>query len=601
MDDLVLQGVGAIIGSRTFRLAVRQRAFLQHVVKETLRGRSDLLKEYSIAIAVFGKDPSFDPRLSSIVRTEARKLRKRLAKYYATEGRSDPIRIELPVGRYAPVFHKPAEPPPAVGVDSPVAQVGPSTSPTELTPARRREPALRVLVLPFENRSAIKRDQVLSDGLTDELSHALSQAPDLEVVARTSAFQFKDRLVDVSEIAHRLNVEAIIEGSVRPSGKEIRILAQVDDERGRIVWSAWFTRSRSDIFEIAPLLEGVTAGLNSLIRRPETASVHPGQTGPSKAIDADEKAYQDYLQGLYLWNRHTLADFAEAIRYFKRATERDTRFTRAYLNLAYAYIMLPVLSTSLPSEFLPKAYAAAARALELDPRAGEAHIAMALSLIQECRWDEAGEEFRKGLELSPSDAFGRAWYGMYLATIGRSEEALQEQQHALQLEPASPVTAYCYGQTLYLLRRYTQAAHYFRSALALDPNLPRAHAGLGLTSLQQRNYARAIAELERAVALTPGLGRVKADLGYAYAVAGDTDKATGMLNEFLKDFRPASFPAAMIAQIYIGLGETDQALEWLHQAVDQNDLVPFLTCDPLFDPLRRNPRFVELLKRTNLI
>jgi tetratricopeptide (TPR) repeat protein len=151
-----------------------------------------------------------------------------------------------------------------------------------------------------------------------------------------------------------------------------------------------------------------------------------------------------------------------------------------------------------------------------------------------------------------------------------------------------------------LLRRYDDAAHYFRNALALDPSLSRAHAGLGQVCLQQRNYATALTEMERAVALTPGLGRVKADLGYAYAASGNKEKGREILNEFLKLFRPASFPAFMIAEVYIGLGDQRNALEWLHRALDQKDLVPFLSCDPMFDPLRGDARYSAILKRANL-
>jgi tetratricopeptide (TPR) repeat protein len=248
---------------------------------------------------------------------------------------------------------------------------------------------------------------------------------------------------------------------------------------------------------------------------------------------------------------------------------------------------------------LPKARAAATRALELDPTAGEAHIALAVPLIQEYRWREAGDQFRTGLDLAPSNALGHSWHGMYLATLGRAGDALKEQQRALELDPDSPLASYGYGQTLYLLRRYDNAAHYFRRALALDSSVPRALTGLAFANLQQHNYARGIAELERAVALTPGLGRVKADLGYAYAVSGNKDKARSILNEFLQQYRPASFPGLMIAEVYIGLGERDQAFEWLHKSIDQRDLAPFLTCDPLFDSLREDERFSSLLKRTN--
>jgi tetratricopeptide (TPR) repeat protein len=189
---------------------------------------------------------------------------------------------------------------------------------------------------------------------------------------------------------------------------------------------------------------------------------------------------------------------------------------------------------------------------------------------------------------------------MYLAAVGRPVDALSEHDRALQLEPASPVTSCCYGQTLYLLRRHADAQRHFRTALALDPSFPRAHAGLGLTYLQQRNHAKGIAELERAQALTPALWRVKASLAYAYALSNSKDRAREILNDFLQRFRPALFPALMIAEIYIGLEDRDQAFHWLHRAIDQKDLPPFLTCDPLFDPLRTDSRFSSLLKRTNL-
>jgi tetratricopeptide (TPR) repeat protein len=191
---------------------------------------------------------------------------------------------------------------------------------------------------------------------------------------------------------------------------------------------------------------------------------------PARRAGAQCQGTPGLPAGRLLSKRHTLEDFGEAVRHFRRAIERDVLFTRAYTNLAYAYLMLPVLNAVLPSEFLPKARSAALRALEIDPQAGEAHIALALPFIQESRWREAGEEFRAGLELSPSDSLGRSWHGMYHVTLGHSSEALREHERALQLDPESPVTSYCYGQTLYLLRRYDEAAHYFR-ALALDPSL----------------------------------------------------------------------------------------------------------------------------------
>ena len=586
--DLILREVEKIRTSRAFQRAARQTSLLCYIVNEAVADRANHLKEYSIGIAVFGKEPTFDPRLDSIVRVEAHKLRARLAKYFEIEGNDDPIRIELPVGRYAPIFT-------ASGVAA--RQMAPA-----LHAPSRRHPAFRIAVLPFENRNAAARDRHFADGLTDELNHALARDCDLDLVSRTSAFQFKGRRIDVRELAARLDVDAVIEGSIRRFGDRLRILVQLDDGAdGRTVWSQTYDRILADSFDTQQeIASAIREDLATRIAAPNILRAPSAAKDRSSRSACGSRAHQDYLQGLYCWNRHTLEDFAEAARFFKRAVDRDVNFAQAYTNLAYAYLMLPVLKAVLPAEGLRKARMAATKALEIDPSAGEAHIALALPRVQEYEWNSAEGEFRKGLALSPADAFGHAWYGMYLATVGRPADALREHETALALDPASPVTSCCYGQTLYLLRRHGDAERHFRTALALDPSLPRAHEGLGLTYLQQRNYVKGIAELERAQALTPGLGRVKANLAYAYAISGAHNRAREILDEFLQLFRPALFPAQMIAAVYIGLGDKDTAFQWLHTAIDQKDLAPFLTCDPLFDPLRTDSRFLSLLQRTNL-
>jgi tetratricopeptide (TPR) repeat protein len=262
--------------------------------------------------------------------------------------------------------------------------------------------------------------------------------------------------------------------------------------------------------------------------------------------------------------------------------------------------MLPILKAALPAEFMPKVRTAASKALEIDSSAGEAHIALALPHIDNYEWAAAGEEFRKGLDLCPSSAIGHAWYGTYLVNMGCGAEGLREHQRCLELDPVSASALFCHAQTLYLLRRYDESIDRFRKALSLNPSFPREHAGLGLACLRKGSYVRAIAELEFAQSLTRGLGRVKANLAYAYAVSGQRDKAVDILNDFLAQFTPRDFPAAMISEIYIGLGEKDLAFEWLHRAIDQKDLAVFLKSDPLYDPLRSDPRFPALLKRMNL-
>jgi TolB-like protein/Flp pilus assembly protein TadD len=592
--EAILREIEKIASSRTFRSAAGQRDFLRYVVTEELQGRGHLLKEYSIGVAVFRKNESFDPRLDSIVRAEAHKVRLRLSKYFDNEGLEDLIRIELPLGKYAPVFSlKPRSTIAAWRQHQPVPHFAPFG---DACP----HPALRIAVLPFLNRSSAKEDEFFSGGLTDELSHAFTRIPGLEVIARTSSSQFKGQSIGISDIGRRLNVQALIEGSVRRFGDRLRILVQLDDAvNGHVVWSQAYDRKIGNLIEIQ---QQISMAITSELGTHFCAGMALRLPGPraTSPTAADSRAHEEYLRGLHFWNRHTLEDFDTAMNFFQRAIAKDAGYARAYTGLAYCCVMLPIIKAVLPSEFIPSVRTAASKALELDASIGEAHIAMALPLIHEYKWEAAEEEFRKGLELCPSDVVGHAWYGTFLASTGRGEEALREHSKVLDLDPASPAAEYCYGQTLYYLHRHDEAARQFRKAIALDQSFPRAHTGLGLACIQKRSYLRAISELEVARKLTPGLGRVTADLAYAYAVAGNRDKAIEILNEFLARFTPSSFPALMIAEVYIGLGDADQAFEWLHRAIDQQDFAAFLKCDPIYDRLRSDHRFVALLKRMHL-
>jgi TolB-like protein/Flp pilus assembly protein TadD len=571
--DSIRRELDRILSSRTFRSAAAQRNFLRYAVIEELQGRGHLLKEYAIGVAVFSKGESFDPRLDSIVRSEARKLRARLARYFESEGRADPLRIHLPLGRYVPVI----------------------TERSGFEPAVSKSPSgrnLRLAVLPFACRSANRRDESFSDGLTDELTHAFTRIPGLDVVSRTSAFQFKGQRIDVREIGRRLNVHAVIEGSVKVLRHRIRVIAQLADTlNGHALWSGSYDRKLTDLFAVQQELSStVTHELGVHFRR------RPFLLGA-----ADGPVQEEYLRGRSLAGRYTLEDYEAAIDCFEQAIVNEAASAGAYAGLAHCYVMLPFFKAMLQSELIPKIRAAASKALELDASLGEAHIVSAVPLIYDFNWFAAGEGFRRGLELRPSDPAGRAWYGTYLLNIGRGEEGLLEHKRVWELDPASPLAAHNYGLALYFLRRHEEAIRQFRKALALNASHAASHAGLGMACVHKGSYARGVTELEIAEKLTPGLGRVTADLGYAYAVSGNREKANEILNRFLRQFDPASFPAVMIAGIYIGLGDSDRAFEWLHKAIDQKDLAVFLKSDPLYGPLRKDPRFSTLLRRTNLL
>jgi len=567
-----------ILRSRTFRRAAGQRNFLRYAVTEALEGRGHLLKEYSIGSCLRGE--SFDPRVDSIVRTEARKLRARLARYFDSEGKTDPVRIQFPVGRYVPVFSEPsrdraASLTPWIGQDS------------------------RIAVLPFVSRSGSGRDEFFSDGLTDELTHALARIPGLEVVARTSACQFKGQQLEVREIGRRLNANALVEGSVRTSRNRMRIIVQLADAaNGNTLWSGSYDRRGADPFVVQQELSRTLSG--------EIGTHFGHRLSSDTGNDAGHDAVplspldEEYLAGRYFARRYTMGDYESAIDCYRRAIAKEPGYARAYSDLARCYVMLPFFKATLSSEDIPEIRASASKALEIDASLGEAHVAAAVPLIYDFEWSAAGVEFRKGLDLSPSDLVGHAWYGTYLINIGRSKEGLREHGKVAELDPTSPLAAHNYGLALYLSRRYDQAITQFRKALSRDSAHAASHAGLGAACVHKGSYTRGIAELETAEKLTPGLGRVRAELAYAYAVSGNREKAKEILNEFLNRFDPDSFPAVMIATVYIGLGDRRRAFEWLHKAIDQKDLAVFLKSDPLYDPLRSDARFAALLKRTNL-
>ena len=566
-----------ILRSRTFGRAPGQRTFLRYAVTEALEGRSHLLKEYSIG--AFLKGDSFDPRMNSIVRTEARKLRARLDNYFDSEGRTDPVRIQFPVGRYVPVFSEPSR-----------------GSVASLTPRIGKD--VRIGILPFVSRSASGRDESFSDGLTDELTHALARIPGLEVVARTSAYQFKGQQLDVREIGRRLNASAVVEGSVRTSGNRMRVIVQlVDASNGSTLWSGSYDRRTRDPFPVQQELSRTLSG---------EIGIHLGHRGESDAGNHDghdtvrlNPLDEEYVTGRYFARRYTMEGYESAIDCYRQAIAKEPDCARAYSDLARCYVMLPFFKAMLSSELIPKVRAGASKALEIDASLGEAHVAAAVPLIHDFNWSAAGTEFRKGLELSPSDLMGHAWYGTYLINIGRSEEGLREHRRVSELDPTSPLAAHNYGLALYLTHRYDEAIRQFRKALSLNRSHAPSHAGLGLACIHKGSHLRGIAELETAEKLTRGPARVSADLAYAHAVSGNRDRAAEVLNRFLDEFDPATFPALMIAEIYIGLGDKPRAFEWLHRAVDQKDLSVFLKSDPLYDPLRSDERFQGLLERAN--
>jgi len=452
-------------------------------------------------------------------------------------------------------------------------------------------------VLPFADMSPQKDQEYFSDGLTEELITSLSHIAGLRVAARTSSFQFKGRNTDVREVGRKLNVGAVLEGSVRKSGNRLRITAQlVSVEDGYQLWSDSYDRELADVFAVQ---EDIARAIVTALRVRLAAS-------PDSALAArptgDLEAYDLYLKGRFAWNLRTAAALLEAVRYLERAVTRDSTFARAWAGLADAYILVVPYAGGSPAETWPKAKAAATRALALDSTSAEAHTSLAYgSMVYGWDWLAAERSFRQGLAANPNYATGHHWYGDFLAGRGRLEESLREMRRAHELDPLSRQIGVELGWVYYLMHRNEEAVEQIGRTLALDQNYAQSHFRLGLVQIQQGHYAEAIASLRHAVELGATYAHVRAGLAVAYAASGDRAAARKLLEEFKKPSAREYVPPFAFAIAYAGLGDTTRGIEWLHRGIDERDIfLPENFFDPLLDPLRGDPRFTRVVQRMGL-
>ena len=618
-----------ILSSKTFRSAEGQRAFLRFAVEETIAGRAESLKEYTIGTEAFGRGESFDPRLDPIVRTQARKLRARLSKYFETEGAQDALRIEFPKGSYAPSFRAAAVP--ASAVSSPTPAVSRPARESTSTPSDARfqlrwkiavvtmailglvgsgSAALYVLrpavgsarpsiaVMPFVNIGSDNRDEFLSDGLTGELIDSLSRVPGLQVVARTSSFRFKGKRVDARRTGRELGVGTVLEGSVLKSGNRLRVTVLLNNAAdGYRLWSGSYEREAKDAAEIEQEISQAIAG--ALAVRFATAGGQDSRRTLPHRASPNPNAYRDYLKGRYVWNKLNLDSLRAATAYFEQSIGEDPSYAPAYTALADSYVMAPQVAAASPAEVVFKIKAAASKALDLDPSLGEPHFDLAVAAEYEYDWRTAENEFTKGLQLEPGSAVGHLWYAKLLGLEGRKDEVLVQRRIAAELDPVSPYALQAVGGYFSVVGRYDDAIAQFRSALALEPGFGLTHQGLGVAYILKGMQQEGIKELELAQKLMPGPGRL-ALLGYGYGYSGRKAEARQILAGLLRQSERRPLPALAIAQVYIGLGNKDQAFEWLEKAIDQRDLDASLQWDSLYEPLRSDSRYLRLLRRMKL-
>ena len=458
-----------------------------------------------------------------------------------------------------------------------------------------------IAVLPFVNMSADPENEYFSDGLAEDIIDALTQVPGLRVMARTSAFSFRNQQTDVREIGSRLNVRHILEGSVRRSGSRIRVTAQlVTASDGYHLWSQRFDCELTDVFAIQ---DEISQAIVDKLRLKLTAN------RPLVRRHTENPAVYDLcLKARYRLLRMTPEGREAGRRYCEQAIALDPECALAQVILAESCLWRAFWGEIEPRQAFSKAKTAALEALRLDDEIADAHSALGTVLGSgEFNWQGAECEFDRALELSPSAAairYDYAWcYAMwYLLPQGRVEQAASEMQRALELDPLDPFYNSLLGNLLFTMRQYEQAAVQLQHTIALDPTLSFAHWFLAISWRQMGRMDEAIAAAEKANQYSGGSALTLGTLCSLYGMAGRCVEARQLLEELLGRLQSGYVPAAAFAWAYSGLGETDKALEWIERSIDQRDptLVTALKCAPSYDRLRALPIFPVLLQRMNL-
>lgn len=463
---------------------------------------------------------------------------------------------------------------------------------------RPRPGKIMLVVLPFDNLSHDPDQEYFSDGLTEEMITQLGRLDParLGVIARTSAMKYKGSDKSAARIGRELNVDYILEGSVRREGERVAIsaqLIQVSDQTH--LWAETYGRELAGVLDLQR--EVGQRIVNSLALELLPAQ----QAALARSTPVNPEAYQAYLKGRFYWNRRALQ---ESVKSFEEATAKDPNFALAYAGLADAHGLLGSTPYDLlpPHQAKPKALAAARKALSLDDTLAEAHAALARDkLFYEWDWPGAEREFQRAIALNPSYSVARQWYAEYLWLTGRWDEALNQIERALERDPNSLiVTHFALGRHYYLRRQYPEAIKVFQEWTRMDPSFFLGHFDLGLAYVHAGRHAEAVAEFQEAVRLSEGSPLCLAGLGYAYARMERPREARRVLYQLEQLSRQRYVPALYVAGIYAGLGERDRAFEWLEKAyADRADYLMFLRLEPPFDSLRDDPRYRDLLRRMN--
>jgi len=572
--EVVRQAVAKVISSAIFADSQRMARFLRFAVEETLEGNGARLKEIVIGAEVFDRGASYDPRLDPIVRVEARRLRSKLLAYYEGEGKDDELIIEFPKGTYQPVFKSRGE-----------ASIAPAALPASETNG------VAIVILPFANLDPEPDQQYFSDGLTEELIHALTRIAELRVIAWNTATHFRAEQ-DMANIRDQLGVSYVLRGAVRRTGQRLRITAQLIDAcTGQYLWFETYNREILDVFAIQEQIALVI--VNALkLRLGDTAPAAPSAQ-PQRSVEC----YNLCLKGRYHANERTQEGLRRAAICFEKAVTVD-ECAVAYAGLSDSYTLLAEYGFVSPGDSMEKAKAAALTAVGLDANCADAYTSLAwIRSHYEWRWGEAGELYRRAIKLNPGYATARHWFAVdYLALTARFEEALAEIEIARGLDPLSMIIAESKASILMLSRRYDDAIAEYRRMFEIDPSFYKTYTSLGRAYIQCGRYAEAIAMLLKGHKLAGDVPSILAALGQAHALAGDGERGRQLLIDLQNLAQSRNVPSTSLALLHLGLGNHSVALDYLEKGACRREMqVCSIKVHPAYDALRSEPRFQALL------
>ena len=449
-----------------------------------------------------------------------------------------------------------------------------------------------IAVLPFLNMNHDQETEYFGDGLADELIHLLSQVRGLLVVSHTSAFEFKGKTSNIQEIGARLNVKYILEGSVRRAGNRLRITVQLTDaSAGYHLWSERYDRELKDIFEIQ---EEIALSIVSLLRVKLEDEV-----APKSRYEGDVEAHEHYMRGRYYLQWKTEEGFRRAGEAFQQAIAVDPACAPAYAGLADYYFSLGFWGVMPPTDAWSRGRELAAQAVKIDHRLADAEIILAKCvLFMDWDWQQAEERFLRAIELDPALSTGHFGYSVLLIQAGRFESALLELKAARRLDPLSLTIITGLAWAYLYLGKYDRAAEECQQALDMNSNYIEPQVCMGLIALREGRFTDAITWFERVLAVSGGTPLGLGLLGYGYALNGRQAEATQILQQLTKGAERRYVSPVAHALVHIGLGNQDEALDWLEKAYGARDaLLAYANVFPPYDTLRGSPRFQALLKR----